>query len=69
MSDAKLHSQDRFNQYAHSYVNSLSHQNAPELDRLFEMVAPQPDWVVLDVATGAGKGPSGPSLLESPQKW
>lgn len=54
MSDVKSHSRDRFNQYAQSYVNSPSHQNIPELDRLFEIAAPQPDWLVLDVATGAG---------------
>lgn len=54
MTDAKRHSRDRFNQFAQSYVTSPSHQNPPELDRLVELAMPQPDWIVLDVATGAG---------------
>lgn len=54
MTDPKVHSRDRFNQYAEGYVNSPSHQNLPELDRLVAIAAPQSDWMALDVATGAG---------------
>ena len=47
-------SQERFGQHAQEYVTSKAHAKAPELARLVELAQPQPDWVVLDVATGGG---------------
>ncbi|MBK9746161.1 MAG: methyltransferase domain-containing protein [Chloroflexi bacterium] len=44
----------RFSQYAHGYVTSETHSQGHDLDRLIELAQPQPDWVVLDVATGGG---------------
>jgi len=52
--DPKAHSQQRFSQYAHGYVTSSTHSKGHDLDRLLELAQPQPDWVVLDVATGGG---------------
>ena len=46
--------QDRFGRYAEGYVSSQSFAAAPELELLREMAAPQPGWVLLDVATGGG---------------
>jgi ubiquinone/menaquinone biosynthesis C-methylase UbiE len=50
----KAHTQERFGQYAQGYVTSQSHSSGKDLDRLVELAQPQPDWVVLDVATGGG---------------
>jgi len=52
--DVKAHSQQRFSQYAQNYVNSETHSQGHDLDRLIELAQPQPDWVVLDIATGGG---------------
>ena len=52
--DVKAHSQQRFSQYARSYVTSETHSQGHDLDRLLELAQPQPDWVVLDIATGGG---------------
>lgn len=52
--DAKTLSRERFSKYAQGYVTSEAHAKAPELARLVEIAQPQPDWVVLDVATGGG---------------
>lgn len=43
MTDQKSHSQARF-----------SHSKGGDLDRLFELADPQPDWIALDIATGGG---------------
>jgi ubiquinone/menaquinone biosynthesis C-methylase UbiE len=51
---AKRLSQQRFGQYAQGYVTSQTHAAAEELRRLVEMADPQPDWWVLDIATGGG---------------
>ncbi len=51
---SKALSQKRFNRFATRYVTCGTHAQGPELDRLFEIVSPHPDWVVLDVATGGG---------------
>jgi len=52
--DSKALSQKRFNRFASRYVTSGTHAQGPELERLVEIVSPQRDWVVLDVATGGG---------------
>jgi ubiquinone/menaquinone biosynthesis C-methylase UbiE len=46
--------QERFGRFAQGYVTSQTHAKGAELDRLVEIAQPQPDWVVLDVATGGG---------------
>ena len=51
---AKDLAQQRFNQFAESYVTSQGHARGSELDRLVEMAQPQPAWQVLDIATGGG---------------
>jgi ubiquinone/menaquinone biosynthesis C-methylase UbiE/protein-S-isoprenylcysteine O-methyltransferase Ste14 len=52
--DSKQLSQERYGRYAEGYVDSAAHARGEELDRLVEIARPQPDWVVLDVATGVG---------------
>ena len=54
LKDSKALSQKRFTRFASRYVTSGTHAQGPELERLVEIVSPQPDWVVLDVATGGG---------------
>jgi ubiquinone/menaquinone biosynthesis C-methylase UbiE len=54
MSDSKSLSQQRFGQHAAGYVTNRGHAQGGELERLVELAQPQPDWVVLDVATGGG---------------
>ena len=52
--DAKFLSQQRFSKFSQSYVTSPPHAKGPELDRLVEIAQPQPDWRMLDIATGGG---------------
>jgi ubiquinone/menaquinone biosynthesis C-methylase UbiE len=44
----------QFGVAAADYAASAVHAHGPSLARLVEMVAPQPGWQALDVATGAG---------------
>jgi ubiquinone/menaquinone biosynthesis C-methylase UbiE len=53
-SDVKAQAQERFGQFAQGYVESKVHSSGNDLDRLVELAQPQPDWVMLDVATGGG---------------
>jgi len=46
--------QQQFGLNAAQYVNSKVHAKGASLARLVALVQPQPDWLVLDVATGAG---------------
>jgi len=46
--------QAQFGQNAAEYLTSKPHAQGKSLERLVDMVAPQPDWVAVDVATGAG---------------
>ncbi len=46
--------QQKFGAAAADYAASAVHAKGASLARLVELVAPQPDWRVLDVATGAG---------------
>lgn len=54
MSDSKSLSQARYSNYAQGYVTSQTHAKGADLERLLALAQPQPDWVVLDVATGGG---------------
>jgi len=47
-------SKERFGKFADGYVGSQSHAKGYDLDRLVEIANPQPDWLVLDIATGGG---------------
>ena len=44
----------QFGANADAYVTSQVHAQGASLQRLIELTQPQPDWQVLDVATGAG---------------
>ena len=44
----------RFGAHAENYVRSADHAESESRDRLLVLTAPQPDWRVLDVATGGG---------------
>lgn len=46
--------QANFGAHAQAYVQSVSHAKGADLTRLIEMADAQPDWTVLDVATGGG---------------
>ena len=46
--------QKQFGAAAADYAASAVHASGPSLARLVAMVGPQPNWQVLDVATGAG---------------
>lgn len=44
----------QFGAHAQNYVDSPDHSKGESLDRLLEVVQPQPGWRALDVATGGG---------------
>ena len=44
----------QFGLHASAYVTSQVHAKGASLSRLVDLVQPQPDWRVLDLATGAG---------------
>ncbi len=44
----------RFAAHAQDYVTSPSHAAGDDLERLVTLAEPQPDWRLLDVATGGG---------------
>ncbi len=52
--DAKALSKARYSAFAQGYVESKTHAEGADLDLLLALAQPQPDWVVLDVATGGG---------------
>jgi ubiquinone/menaquinone biosynthesis C-methylase UbiE len=52
--DVKTQAQNRFGQFAQGYVQSQSHAQGEDLDRLYALAQPQPGWLALDVATGGG---------------
>jgi ubiquinone/menaquinone biosynthesis C-methylase UbiE len=52
--DLKSLSQERFGKFHKGYVKSKIHAKGAELERLVEIAQPQPDWTVLDIATGGG---------------
>jgi ubiquinone/menaquinone biosynthesis C-methylase UbiE len=56
MADADLRDlvKRQFGQNAERYVSSYDHSKGESLDRMVELVAPQSQWSVLDIATGGG---------------
>lgn len=52
--DVKHRVQQQFGAAASGYVTSDVHAQGESLAALLELTAPQPNWQVLDVATGAG---------------
>jgi len=46
--------QERFGTFAAAYATSVPHAKGSSLARLVELVAPEPGWTALDIATGAG---------------
>ncbi len=54
MADPRPLVQRQFAAHADKYVTSRDHVRGDSLDRLLELVQPQPNWRVLDVATGGG---------------
>lgn len=52
--DSKGLSRERYSRFARRYVDSPTHAKGVDLDRLVQLAAPQPDWRMLDVATGGG---------------
>jgi ubiquinone/menaquinone biosynthesis C-methylase UbiE len=51
---SKLRVREQFTAGAEAYVTSEIHAKGHSLDRLLALAQPQPEWRVLDVATGAG---------------
>lgn len=54
MHDAKFLTQQQFGAHAEGYVTSPTHRAGYSLERLIELLAPQPEWRALDLATGGG---------------
>ncbi len=52
--DSKALSQKRYSQFAQRYVNSSTHATGTDLEMLLEIAQPNPEWVMLDIATGGG---------------
>ncbi|MBN2500801.1 MAG: class I SAM-dependent methyltransferase [Anaerolineales bacterium] len=52
--DSKSKSKARYSQFAQGYVTSQTHAKGDDLERLVEIAQPQPEWEMLDVATGGG---------------
>lgn len=52
--DQKAKVQSQFGASADAYATSANHAKGQTLQILLELVNPQPDWLALDVATGAG---------------
>ena len=51
---SKSLAQERFGAFAAAYATSRPHAKGSSLTRLVELAAPQPAWIALDIATGAG---------------
>ncbi len=54
MSDIKRRVQEQFGAHATNFVTSRVHAQGYSLNRLIELVRPQPDWIIVDMATGGG---------------
>jgi len=52
--ETKLLVQQQFGEHARAYTTSTGHAKGKSLERLVSLAEPQPDWRVLDVATGGG---------------
>ena len=46
--------QEQFGAHARTYITSRPHAKGASLQRLVDLVEPQPDWQALDIATAAG---------------
>ncbi len=53
-SDPRSLSQERFGRFAEGYVTSQTHAKGFGLERMLDIAQPQPNWIVLDIATGGG---------------
>ena len=49
--------QEQFGVNAREYINSRPHAKGASLQRLVELVEPQPHWQALDIATATGHTP------------
>jgi ubiquinone/menaquinone biosynthesis C-methylase UbiE len=54
MNDTRNLVKQQFGAHAQNYVTSRDHSKGESLERMVELAQPQPDWRVLDVATGGG---------------
>ena len=54
MSDNRDLVKQQFGAHAQNYVTSAVHAAGESLDRMLELVQPQPAWRALDIATGGG---------------
>jgi ubiquinone/menaquinone biosynthesis C-methylase UbiE len=52
--DPRAQSQERFSRFAQAYVDSATHAQGDDLERILALAAPEQDWTALDVATGGG---------------
>ena len=52
--DSKTLSRQRYAQFAEGYITSETHARGSDLDRLLAIANPQPQWDVIDIATGGG---------------
>ena len=52
--NSKPLNQGRWGKFADQYVSSKSHAKGYDLERLVDLGKPQPDWLMLDTATGGG---------------
>jgi ubiquinone/menaquinone biosynthesis C-methylase UbiE len=53
-SKVKQRVQEQFSRTAEQYVTSSSHAQGSDLSLMLEWIAPSPDWIALDIATGGG---------------
>jgi len=54
MDDIKGRAQKQFGAHAENFVTSVVHAQGESLQRLIGLTQPQPNWIVVDVATGGG---------------
>lgn len=54
MDDPNKLVQEQFGAHAQAYATSTPHAHGASLARLVELTQPGPDWLMLDVSTGAG---------------
>ncbi|MBT3239362.1 MAG: methyltransferase domain-containing protein [Chloroflexi bacterium] len=52
--DSKKLSEERYSKFAQGYVESQTHAKGYDLDQFIKISDPQPDWQMLDIATGGG---------------
>ncbi len=52
--DSKKLSEERYAKFAQGYVDSQTHSKGYDLDQFIKIANPQPNWKMLDIATGGG---------------